>query len=179
MRGNITRRGKSSWRLKFDAEPDALTGKRRIRYVTVKGKRADAEAELARLLNDAHRGVLPDASKLTVETYLWQWLEGKDLSPRSREQYLDIIERQIIPALGQIELQRLKPVEVKSWLGGLRGRDGRKLHARTIRHAYRVLHGALAEAVKLDLLSRNVAGAVTPPKIEAAEDSTPIRSLPS
>ena len=70
MRGNITRRGKTSWRIKFDAEPDALTGKRRIRYVTVKGKRADAEAELARLLNDAHKGTLVDASKLTVEEYL-------------------------------------------------------------------------------------------------------------
>jgi integrase len=169
MRGNITRRGKQSWRIKFDAEPDPLTGARRIRYATVKGKRADAEVELARLLNDANRGVLPDASKITVETYLRQWLGGKDLSPRSHEQYLDIIDRQIVPVLGQIELQRLKPVEVKAWLGGLRGRSGRKLHARTCHHAYRVLHGALAEAVKLDLLSRNVACAVTPPKIEATE----------
>jgi integrase len=169
MRGNITRRGKHSWRLKFDGEPDAVTGKRRIRYQTVKGTRKDAEAELARLLDAAHKGVLPDASKLSVEAYLRQWLDGKDLSPRSREQYLDIIQRQIAPVLGKIELQRLKPLEVKTWLGGLRARDGRKLHARTLRHAYRVLHGALAEAVKLDMVARNVAGAVTPPKVEAAE----------
>ena len=46
MRGNITRRGKASWRLKFDVEQDALTGKRRIRYVTVKGKRGDAKRNL-------------------------------------------------------------------------------------------------------------------------------------
>jgi integrase len=91
------------------------------------------------------------------------------LSPRSREQYRDIIERQINPLLGKIELQRLKLIEVKAWLGGLRFRDGRKLHARTVRGAYRVLHGALAEAVKLDMVARNVACAVTPPKVEAAE----------
>jgi len=47
MRGNITRRGKSSWRLKFDAERDVVTGKRQTRYVTVRGKRLDAERELA------------------------------------------------------------------------------------------------------------------------------------
>src|SRR5512132_86850 len=138
MRGNITRRGKTSWRIKFDAEPDVVTGERRIRYVTIKGTRRHAEAELARLLDAAHKGVLPDASKLSVEAYLRQWLDGKDLSPRSREQYLDIIQRQIAPVLGKIELQRLKPLEVKTWLGGLRARDGRKLHARTLRHAYRV-----------------------------------------
>jgi hypothetical protein len=40
MRGNITRRGKSSWRLKFDT--DTVSGERVTRYQTVKGKRADA-----------------------------------------------------------------------------------------------------------------------------------------
>ena len=77
MRGNITRRGKASWRIKFDAEPDTVTGERRIHYATVKGKRADAEAELARLLNDAHRGTLIDLSRVTVASYLHSWLDGK------------------------------------------------------------------------------------------------------
>jgi hypothetical protein len=40
MRGNITRRGRRSWRLKFDV--DTISGARRIRYVTVKGTRRDA-----------------------------------------------------------------------------------------------------------------------------------------
>jgi hypothetical protein len=49
MRGNITRRGKSSWRLKkFDIDKDPVTGKRRCRTVTVRGKRQEAEMELAR-----------------------------------------------------------------------------------------------------------------------------------
>lgn len=74
MRGNITRRGKSSWRIKFDVEP--IGGARQIRYVTVKGSRKDAEAELAQLLNDAHRGTLIDASKITVAEWMRQWLDG-------------------------------------------------------------------------------------------------------
>lgn len=88
MRGNITRRGKASWRIKFDVEPDPVTGARRCRHVTIRGTRKDAEREIARLLNEAHNGTLVHASKLTVAAYLWQWLDGKhDLSPRSVEAY--------------------------------------------------------------------------------------------
>jgi integrase len=35
MRGNITRRGKASWQLKFDVASDS--GKRQQRYATVRG----------------------------------------------------------------------------------------------------------------------------------------------
>ena len=49
MKGNITRRGKNSWRLKFDADRDA-TGKRRIQYATVRGGKRDAQIKLAELI---------------------------------------------------------------------------------------------------------------------------------
>jgi hypothetical protein len=51
MRGNITRRGKSSWRLKFDVGTDA-SGKRIIQYETVHGTRRAAEVALAKRLNE-------------------------------------------------------------------------------------------------------------------------------
>jgi integrase len=77
MRGNITRRGKHSWRIKFDLDREP-SGERQVRYVTVKGTRKDAEAELTRLLNDADRGVLVDPTKITVAKHLHDWLDGKD-----------------------------------------------------------------------------------------------------
>ena len=55
MRGNITRRGKASWRLKFDAGPDQ-DGKRLIQYRTVHGTKKDAEQELAKRLNELADG---------------------------------------------------------------------------------------------------------------------------
>lgn len=173
MRGNITRRGKSSWRLKFDIDKDPVTGKRRCRTVTVRGKRQEAEMELARLLNDAHKGMLVDASKVTVEAYLWGWLDGKHgLSPVSVERYREIISRGIVPQLGTIELQKLKPAHVRDWLSGMvksGSRKGGPLSARTVRHNYRVLRAALQDGVKLDLLVRNVVDAVSPPRLEAVE----------
>jgi len=53
MRGNITRRGKSSWRLKYDVGTDS---DRQIAYVTVRGTRKQAEAELAKRLNELAEG---------------------------------------------------------------------------------------------------------------------------
>jgi hypothetical protein len=75
MRGSIIRRGKSSWRLKFEAGP-RKNGKRKTRYVTVRGKRQDAEKELTRLLSAADAGTLVDPSKVTVAEYLRSWLDG-------------------------------------------------------------------------------------------------------
>jgi integrase len=75
-----------------------------------------------------------------------------------------------VPTLGAIELQKLKPTDVKDWLSKMMRQGSRKngpLTARTVRHAYRVLRASLDEAVKLDLLARNVAGAVAPPRLES------------
>src|SRR5262245_3708618 len=115
MRGNITRRGKRSWRLKFDVGRDGV-GERRIRYVTVQGTRKDAERELARLLNDASRGILVDPSKLTIAQHMRDWLNGKDnLSPLTRQRYAETIGAYINPILGAIDLQKLRPADVQQW----------------------------------------------------------------
>jgi Phage integrase, N-terminal SAM-like domain len=172
MRGNITRRGKHSWRLKFDVDADH--GKRVTRYVTVKGRRADAEAELARLLNDARKGTLIDPTKMTLGEYRRSWLDSKtDISNVTKERYTEIIQNRISPMLGAIELQKLKPKHVQDWLVDLTKRGGRRygqgLGPRSVRHCYRVLWGALKQAVKLEILSRNVADAATPPRLKEGE----------
>ena len=173
MRGSIIKRGKASWRIKFELEPDP-DGTRRYFTETIRGKKGDAEAALARHVNAAHRGTLVDQDNQTVAVYLRGWLEGQrhSLAPCSVERYADIIERQTIPILGEIELQKLKPIHIRDWLSGMlnagtRG-DG-KLSARSVEHAYRVIRSALAAAVKLELVSRNVADAVDPPRVETEE----------
>ena len=169
MRGNITRRGKASWRIKFDLEPDA-TGERRLFTATIRGTRKDAEIELARLLNQAHQGTLIDQSRDSLASYLRSWLNGQDdLAPTSIERYRDIIERQTIPFIGNIELQKLKPVHVRDWMVNLRKAGRRPLSSQSVACAYRVLRAALHTAVQLELVARNVADAVPPPRIEGRE----------
>lgn len=173
MRGNITRRGKSSWRLKFDLDRDPVTGKRRTQFITVRGKRQDAQRELARLLTEASNGTLIDPSKITVAELICGWLDGAHgLSPKTLERYRQLVEQQIIPYLGRIELQKLRPAHVQDWhdkimRGG--GKNGRPLSARTVGHAHRVLHRALQRAVENETLPRNVASLIRPPKVELQE----------
>jgi integrase len=182
-RGNITRRGKRSWRLKFDIGVDAK-GQRKIRYATVRGTRQDAQKELTRLLAEHDAGTLVEPTKITVEEYLLAWLgrtpkKGEipppppaGISPKTAERYRQLAEQQIYPHLGKILLQKLKPSQVAEWLETIQasgGRKGRPLAARTVGHAKRVLNRALQRAVERETLSRNVAGIIKPPKVEEGE----------
>ncbi len=171
MRGNITRRGKASWRLKFDAGRDPATGKRLTKFATVRGPRKDAERELTRLLTAVDGGTLVDPSKVTVGEYIDTWLSGAgaDLAPKTLERYKQLADQQIKPNLGALLLQKLRPSHVQDWHGLLLkagGKGGKSLSARTVGHAHRVLHRGLARAAAAEIVTRNVAAAIKPPKVE-------------
>jgi len=172
--GNITRRGAHSWRLKFEAgERDPITGERQTRYVTVRGTKKDAQRELIRMLAEVENGTAVDPSKLTVAEYVGNWLgSAGDLSAKTLERYRQLADQQIIPHLGATVLQKLRPAQIHDWHVTLLksgGVTGKPLSARTVGHAHRVLHSALERAMRLEILGRNVASAVSPPKVAAVE----------
>ena len=171
-RGHIVRRGRHSWRIKYDL-PNAARGRRQTRYVTVRGKRQDAERELARLITAAHDGTLVEPSKTMVADYLRSWLSGlHGLAGKTRQEYGRLITQMVIPYLGNHGLQRLRPAHIADWHAKLLasgGKNGRPLSARTVGHAHHVLHTALERAVGTELLARNVAHAISPPKVALTE----------
>jgi integrase len=174
MTGNITRRGKSSWRLKYEGgERSPTTGKRSTRYATVRGTKREAQAELIRLLAQVEAGTAIAPDKTALAAYLRGWLDSdSDLSPKTLERYRQLAEQQIIPTLGSTVLQKLRPAQVHDWHALLLksgGASGRPLSARSVGHAHRVLHRALERAMRLEIIGRNVAHAVPPPKVTAAE----------
>jgi integrase len=174
MTGNITRRGQHSWRLKFEAgERDPVTGKRATRHVTVRGTKKDAQRELIRFLAEVENGTAVDPSKITVAEYIRGWLDtASELSLKTLERYRQLADQQIIPHLGATVLQKLRPAQIHDWHTVLLksgGATGKPLSARTVGHAHRVLHRALERAMRLEIIGRNVASAVPPPKVAAAE----------
>lgn len=161
--GHIRRRGKSSWRIKYDLPRDPETGDRRIAYATVRGKRTDAEKELRRLLHAIDRGAHIDPSTATVSEYLDQWLNEtcpRTVAPKALERYRGLVEQQIKPHLGKVTLQKLRPSNVDKWLKAMGLTD---LSVTTIRHAHATLRTALNHAVSIEIVDRNVAAAVKPP----------------
>ncbi len=166
--GTIIRRGKRSWRIKYDLRRDE-TGARRIAYATVKGTRADAQKELRRRLTALDRGVYVDPSALTVADYLDSWLADvapASVGPKALERYRGLCKNQIKPHLGSIQLQRLRPADISGWLQAL-GKTG--ISVGSIRLAHTVLRTALAHAAAVEIVERNVASIIKPPTVPRAE----------
>ena len=119
MRGNITRRGAHSWRLKFEAGRDPATGKRITKLVTVRGARRQAEAELTRLTAAQDAGVFIEPTKTTLTAYLHGWIAKAEalqrITPRTAERYRQIITLQIAPHLGALPLQKVGPDQIETW----------------------------------------------------------------
>jgi integrase len=169
MRGSISKRGNSSWRLVFDLERDH-TGKRRQTSFTVRGTKKQAEAALSRRLAEVESGGFVEPGKIKLSEYLSRWLKHVETktSAKTHERYSEIVQLAIIPALGSIKLGKLSPMQIQTFYGEalksgrIKGEGG--LSARTVLHYHRILFQALRQAVRWRLLSNNPADAVEPPK---------------
>ncbi len=178
MKGHIRQRSKSSWSLWVDFGSDPETGKRKQQVFTVRGSKSDAQRELRAILTRIEGGAYIKPTKLTVGEFLTQWLEKYVLtntSPRTAEGYRVIIQRHLMPNLGIIPLTQLQPSRIQGYyakaLSEVRANNG-KLSARTVRNIHKVLSEALSHAVKWQILVRNVALAVDPPRPSQSEMAT-------
>ncbi|MEW5934348.1 MAG: tyrosine-type recombinase/integrase [Bacillota bacterium] len=168
MRGHIRKRAKDSWAVVVELPRDPETGRRRQKWVTVKGTRREAERVLADLVVRINAGTYVPA-KETVQEYLERWLSDyatPSVRPLTLCQYQRIVRKHIVPALGRIPIARLSPSHVQK-LYADKLREG--LSPRTVRYIHAVLHAALEDAVKEGLCGRNAAHLARPPEKEAKE----------
>ena len=122
--GHIQRRGKHSWRLKFE-KGRAEDGARIIGYETVRGSKKDAQKRLTEILESRNKGSFVDHTAMTVGDYLNQWLADHarhTVSEKTYERYSEIVEKHLVPALGAKRLTDLKPLAIQAYftLGRLR-----------------------------------------------------------
>ena len=122
--------------------------------------------------SDITGGTYLEPDKTTVAQFLVQWLQHvkANVSPRTHERYSEIANKNIVPLLGEVKLNQLKPIQIteaytKALAAGRRdGKGG--LSPRSVTHIHRVLKQALKQAVRWEMLHRNPADAVRPPKVE-------------
>ena len=175
MSGSIIRRGKQSWRCKFDIGrgPD---GKRQTRYLTVRGTKKDAQGALITALAAVNEGTHVDPSKLSIGEFLERWLTdyaASAVSGKTLERYREHVDKHLVPGLGTISLKDLKPLDIQGYYaralasGRLKGECG--LSPRTVHHHHVILSQALGRAVKWRLLAINPVEAVDPPKVHQQE----------
>src|SRR5690349_9641585 len=103
MRGNLTRRGKSSWRLKFEAGRDPVTHARITKYVTLKGTKTQAQTEAAKIIAAAVTGEFVDPSQETVANFIERWLRdwaSQNLGGKACERYAELLRKYVVPHVG-------------------------------------------------------------------------------
>ena len=101
--------------------------------------------------------------KLTVGQWLSYWLEQVVTPSRTASTthgYTMIVRNHLSPALGRVKLRELTAPQIQLYL---RRKQAEGLSSNTVRKHLGVLHNALEQARRQDLISRNEAGQVTPP----------------
>ena len=177
-RGSVIKRG-DAWRICVELPPDPISGERRQKWETVHGLKKDAEKRLTELLALADQGRLGADPKMTVGQFQERWLadyaSGK--SPKTFLWYQQLMRDRVCPHIGGVKLDKLTPIHIARLQTTLReadrldGKPG-KLSVNTVRHVHRVLHAALAQAVKWELIPRNPADGVDAPSVPRKEMRT-------
>lgn len=172
MKGHIRERGTGNWYAVIDMR-DPATGKRKRKWhsLEAKGKR-EAQIECATLISSIKAGTYLEPDKTTLAQFLERWLENTkaNVAPRTHERYAEIARKNIAPLIGAVILSKLKPAQIAEAYGKALSqgrRDGKGgLSPQTVMHMHRVLKHALKQAVRWEMLHRNPADAVRPPKVE-------------
>ncbi|HXI18105.1 MAG TPA: site-specific integrase, partial [Chloroflexota bacterium] len=130
-----------------------VEGKPVVRYAATEREAKRLRLELLRLTRR------PVTARLTLAAWLtrWQAQPERAWAPSTRETYGRIIRLHIVPALGAIALSRLTPAHVQTFQAG---QVAFGLAARSVRLHMAVLSEALGDAVRLELVERNVAALV-------------------
>jgi integrase len=116
-------------------------------------KEHDAEGWLAaerRKIDLGTWGAVERSDGITLRTYATQWIEQRQLRPRTRAHYESMLERLILPELGDAKIVTLTPAKVRTWHAEL-GTD----HSTRNAHAYALLHAICATAVQDEVLDAN------------------------
>jgi integrase len=126
-------------------------------------KYGEVQKKLAEAMGDAARGIVFDDKNLTVGEYMHRFLEDVQRgsvreSTYSRDKYL--VTNHVKPSIGRVKLKNVNALHLQ---GLYRERLDYGLSGSTVQKIHHVLHKALAQAVKWNLIPRNPAEDVKAP----------------
>lgn len=160
--GSFFRRADGRW----EGRVTLPGGKRRSVYAAT---RAEARSKAADVQRNAEMGLASLTKDQAFATFLDHWLNdiaGPSLRPTTRESYEVTIRVRILPDLGSVKLSAITPQQLQALYKKLLDRG---LAPATVVRTHAVLHGALKQAMRWNLIPRNPADAVRPPAVPHAE----------
>ncbi len=146
----------------------SITLENRKRKVFYGKTRKEVQEKMKVALHEQQQGTLITAPQQTLKSYLEHWLEDVHKPSIRISTYVKYqkLMKYIVADLGHVQLQKLTPQHVqKLYADKLK----QKLSPKTVANIHGVLHKALDNAVKWNLVARNVCDAVSPPRIPKTE----------
>ena len=178
--GNIRKRSDGRWEGRYTAGYHPETGKRIIKNVLGKTQ-AECKAKLKKAIEESHALDVGRADEYTVAAWLRTWFElyaKPHIRPSTMNYYHRNIEQHIIPAIGDIPLNKLTTRDLQKLYNDLQSNGRlRKVQKKekpglsnsTVRGIHMMLHNALDRAVKEKLILSNPTENCIIPKIEKQE----------
>ena len=178
--GNIRKRADGRWEGRYTAGYHPETGKRIIKNVLGKTQ-AECKAKLKKAIEESQALDVGRADEYTVAAWLRTWFElyaKPHIRPSTMNYYHRNIEQHIIPAIGNIPLNKLTTRDLQKLYNDLQSNGRlRKVQKKekpglsnsTVRGIHMMLHNALDRAVKEKLILSNPTENCIIPKIEKQE----------
>src|ERR1039457_2589143 len=173
LRDGVIKRG-ASWSYVIRV-PDPATGVNKPRWVGGFATEHDAKAARDEARVRARRGEYVSRAISNLAGYLSEWLDSHaaTVKPKTLAGYRHDIDHYIVPRIGRMRLQALRPAVISKLYRDLAehgGRDGRPLSVSTVSHTHRTLRKALADAVDVEqVLAVNPAARSKRPRISSVE----------
>lgn len=162
MKGSITKKN-NKYCIVIYLGKDEL-GKKKYRWFSGYSTKKQAEKDLPKILVKLDNGELIDNNKMLFETYIDKWIKTKikidDLSPTTYDGYNNIIYNHLIPTIGKLKLQEIKPYNLQEYFN----EKSETLSTTTLKNHYRVLSGAFIHALNMELIEKNPLTKVRLPK---------------
>jgi len=159
--GTIRHRKDGRWEARLDL--GYSNGKRQRKAIY--GKTRKEVQDALRDAVKAHQRGKPITTKSeSTAVFLTRWLETvkPKLRPMTYRSYEARVHQHIIPSLGRVPVQQLKPQDVQALLNE---KAATKLSASTVRGIRAVLRAALQQGVKWQQLEYNAAALADPPRV--------------
>lgn len=176
MKGHIKRgRIEGSWYIRVEL-PRGAKNERRQRRETFRGNKAEAQRRLRDLLGEVESGSHAGVSRMNVADLCTRWLESSRhrVAAKTYARYESMVRLHIIPTLGGIRAEILRPTHIEAalagWISGNRkDRKKGRLSQRSVRHLCDTLKTICRWGLRMNVLTRNPADAIEPPRVDRNE----------
>jgi integrase len=160
--GTIVKRSDGRWEARISLDD----GKRRSLYGRT---RQEVKQRLLKALKDYDDGLPLPSQRQTVEQYLKSWL--RDLATSrvklsTFQGYEELLTRHAIPVIGKRPLAKLSPQHLQALYNA---KLNAGLKPQTVLNLHRTLNSAFKQAVRWNLVARNVCELVDPPRVVREE----------